>query len=129
VAAPLAGLGQQVREDGMQQVQRAAQNTTRSTGPWAQMAAATRRTACTSVTSSGQARLPGWVCTKSPSAAASRADTSTCAPWACKAAAVARPMPLEAPTNHTRWPCQRGTGGFRAMVALLSKGIDLLRFS
>ena len=62
--------------------------------------------ACASAVSSGTATLPGCSSTNACRACALRADTMTCAPRACSSAAVARPMPLEAPTSHTRRPCQ-----------------------
>ena len=70
-----------------------------------------------SVTSMARARAPGCWATNASSAAALRADTHTTAPAWCKASAQARPMPLEAPINHTRWPRQDASVGFKAMGA------------
>ena len=87
----------------------------RQAWPWASKVAAPAATAWRSVLSSASAWLPGCWATNDCSASALRADTTTCAPRACSAAAVARPMPLEAPTSQTRWPGQWVMRGFNAM--------------
>ena len=56
--------------------------------------------------------LPACACVNPARASARRADTTTRAPAACKAAAVASPMPLLAPISHTVLPRQSASGGF-----------------
>ena len=55
---------------------------------------------------------PVWVSTNCCNTSALRADTTTRAPMACKACAVARPMPLEAPISQTLRPVHSVMRGF-----------------
>ena len=95
-----------------------AQYTTRSMRPCrATTSAAASASDARSVTSSASASLPGWARTKPSSALAVRAETMTLAPRACSSAAVARPMPVDAPTSQTMRPFQSAMRGFRDMGA------------
>src|SRR5487761_2316585 len=80
------------------------------------MRPAAARTASRSVTSSAIAWLPGCSATKPSSMAALRAETTTRAPAACSRVAVARPMPLDAPTSQAVRPGQSLRRGLSAMV-------------
>ena len=93
------------------------------------MASAVRRTACTSVTSSGQAKPAGWACKNFASPDVARRHQHLCTLGVQGQRNVARPMPLDAPTSYALAP-PASQGGFKAMVLSLGgKRYSLAVFS